>query len=542
MSTRTGHIDTFARDRLPAREHWPELPFDLPELQYPGRLNCAAALLDDAISEGHGERIALYGASENVTYSALLDRVNRIANLLVHDFGLIPGNRVLLRGANSPMLAALWLAVMKAGGIAVTTMPMLRAGELAKVAAKAEVELALCHAGLVADLHAAAKATGYLGRIVTYGNGDLESRIERAAPQFETVPTASDDVCLLAFTSGTTGNPKATMHFHRDVMAIADIVGGRLLETRSDDIYLGSPPLGFTFGLGALLIFPLRFRAAAVLLEQLSPDALLAAIARFRATCLFTAPTMYRNLAPHVGEYDLTSLRKCVSAGGPLPKATSDLWHEKTGLRMIDGIGATEMLHIFISAKGDEIRAGATGKPLPGYTACILDDNGQPLAPGGIGRLAVKGPTGCRYLADERQTQYVVNGWNITGDQYRLDEEGYFWFVARTDDMIISSGYNISGVEVEAALMQHPAVRECAVVAAPDERRGQVVKAYVVLHAGFEPGAELAMRLQEFVKATIAPYKYPRLVQFIAELPRTPTGKVQHYLLRATFKPEFVGS
>lgn len=530
--TYTAHLDTFARDRLPAREQWPEFRFDLPELQYPQRLNCATVLLDDAIAEGHGQRIALYGTREQVTYAALQERVNRIANVLVQQLGLVPGNRVLLRGANDPTLAALWLAVMKTGAIAVTTMPMLRAGELAKVATKAQVEFAFCDAALVEELQAAAKVTGRLNRIVTYGNGDLESRLDQVSAEFSAAPTASDDVCLLAFTSGTTGNPKATMHFHRDVLAMADVVGRHLLETQPEDIHIGSPPLGFTFGLGALLVFPLRFRAATVLIEQVTPDALLAAIARFRATCLFTAPTMYRALSARLVDHDLSSLCKCVSAGEALPKATSDLWHEKTGIRLIDGIGATEMIHIFIGSKGADIRPGATGKPLPGYTACILDADNRPLGPGNIGRLAVKGPTGCRYLADDRQANYVVDGWNITGDQYRLDQDGYFWFVARADDMIISSGYNISAVEVEGALMQHTAVRECAVVASPDADRGQIVKAFVVLHSDLTASSDLAAQLQNFVKSTIAPYKYPRVVEFVAELPKTQTGKVQRYVLR----------
>jgi len=530
--TYTAHLDTFARDRLPAREQWPEFRFDLPELQYPQRLNCATVLLDDAIAEGHGQRIALYGTREQVTYAALQERVNRIANVLVQQLGLVPGNRVLLRGANNPTLAALWLAVMKTGAIAVTTMPMLRAGELAKVATKAQVEFAFCDAALVEELQAAAKVTGRLNRIVTYGDGDLESRLAQVSAEFSAAPTASDDVCLLAFTSGTTGNPKATMHFHRDVLAMADVVGRHLLETQPEDIHIGSPPLGFTFGLGALLVFPLRFRAATVLIEQVTPDALLAAIARFRANCLFTAPTMYRALAARLADHDLSSLRKCVSAGEALPKATSELWHEKTGIRLIDGIGATEMIHIFIGSKGADIRPGATGKPLPGYTACILDADNRPLGPGNIGRLAVKGPTGCRYLADDRQTNYVIDGWNITGDQYRLDEDGYFWFVARADDMIISSGYNISAVEVEGALMQHAAVRECAVVASPDVDRGQIVKAFVVLNPDLTASSDLAAQLQNFVKSTIAPYKYPRVVEFVLELPKTQTGKVQRYVLR----------
>jgi len=532
MSAYTAHVDTFARDRLPPRHQWPELRFDLPELEYPEVVNCASVLLDDAVTQGHGSRPALTGNSERLTYAELQERVNRLANVLVNQLGIVPGNRVLLRGFNSPMLGALWLAVIKAGGIVVTTMPMLRAAELSRIVEKAEIDHAICEASLIEELRTTANATGRVRRIVTYGNGELEGLMAREPATFTAVPTSLEDVCLLAFTSGTTGVPKATMHFHRDVLVMADIVGGHLLETSPDDVYAGSPPLGFTFGLGALLVFPLRFRASAVLIEQPSPDALLTAVSKHKVTCLFTAPTMYRTLAAKTTQYDLSSLKKCVSAGEVLPKATSDLWFERTGIRLIDGIGATEMIHIFISAKGDAIRPGATGKPLPGYTACVLDEENRPLPPGSIGRLAVRGPTGCRYLADDRQQQYVIDGWNVTGDLYRVDEDGYFWFVARADDMIISAGYNISGIEVENALVQHPGVRECAVVASPDATRGQVAKAFVVLNPGFTPGAELATELQEFVKSTIAPYKYPRLVEFIAELPRTATGKVQRNVLR----------
>ncbi|HRX89707.1 MAG TPA: AMP-binding protein, partial [Steroidobacteraceae bacterium] len=357
-------------------------------------------------------------------------------------------------------------------------------------------------------------------------------QIEQQTGVFENVATARDDVCLLAFTSGTTGNPKATMHFHRDVLVMADVVGRHLLDTSQDDIYVGSPPLGFTFGLGALLVFPMRYRGAAVLIERPSPTALLEAVQKFKATCMFTAPTMYRNLSAMVGQYDIGSLRRAVSAGEPLPKATSDAWYAATGMRLIDGIGATEMIHIFISAKPDVVRPGATGKPLPGYEAVVLDEAGHVLPPGVSGRLAVRGPTGCRYLADSRQREYVVDGWNVTGDRYRVDEDGYFWFEARADDMIVSAGYNIAGPEVESALVGHKAVREVAVVGAPDAERGQIVKAFIVLASGFEPTAALAKELQDFVKATIAPYKYPRAIEFLPQLPKTQTGKVQRYVLR----------
>jgi 2-aminobenzoate-CoA ligase len=527
----TAHVDTFARDRLPPREQWPVFRFELPELQYPERLNCARVLLDDAVSEGHAERMAIHSDRGSLTYARLLEHANRIANVLVHDMGVVPGNRVLLRGANSPMLAAAWFAVLKAGAIAVTTMPMLRAKELAQIANKACIDHALCDHQLVAEVAAASAVTGRLRRTHTWG-GELEARMSAHSAEFASVETARDDVCLLAFTSGTTGEPKATMHFHRDVLAMADVVGRHLLETKREDVYVGSPPLGFTFGLGALLVFPLRFRGSAVMVEQPSPERLLEAIQRYRATCLFTAPTMYRVLASMARQFDIASLRRCVSAGETLPKAVSDSWFEVTGLRLIDGIGATEMIHIFISAKGDEIRPGATGKPLPGYEAVVLDERGAPLPPGQPGRLAVRGPTGCRYLDDPRQRDYVVDGWNVTGDRYVVDEEGYFWFQARADDMIISAGYNIAGPEVESALLSHPAVREVAVVAAPDAERGQIAKAFVVPSPEVTADESLVAALQAHVKATIAPYKYPRAIEFVAELPKTQTGKVQRYLLR----------
>lgn len=533
MSTYTAHVDLFARARLPPPELCPEFLFELPELHYPERLNCGVALLDEAVAEGHGSRIALYSDSGNWTYAELLERTNQIANVLVADLGVVPGNRVLLRSANNPMLVACWLAVMKAGAVAVTTMPMLRAKELAVMAERAQIDYAICDARLAEELRLAAQAGGRMGRIVTFGNAELERLMSRHPVTFDNVATAQDDVCLLAFTSGTTGIPKATMHFHRDVLAMRDIVGRRLLELRNDDVCVGSPPLGFTFGLGALLVFPLGCRAAVALVEQPAPENLLAAVQKFRATTLFTAATAYRNMAALAPSYDLSSLRRCISAGETLPKATSDAWHAATGIRIIDGIGATEMIHIFISATGEQIRPGATGKPLPGYRACVLDDHDRPLPRGHAGRLAVKGPTGCRYLDDDRQRSYVRDGWNVTGDIYFVDEDGYFWFQARADDMIVSAGYNIAGPEVEAALLTHPAVKECACVGAPDAERGQIVKAFVVLNEGHAPGAPLVKQLQDFVKQAIAPYKYPRAIEFLQVLPKTPTGKVQRHALRA---------
>jgi len=411
-------------------------------------------------------------------------------------------------------------------------MPMLRAGELAKIATKGAIRFALCDHRLMEDLEAAAALSGHLDVRVAFGNGDLETRMSAHAPDFAACDTALEDVALLAFTSGTTGQPKATVHFHRDVIASADVVGRHLLNTSIGDRYIGSPPLGFTFGLGALLVFPLRFRAATIMVEAPQPNNLLTAIQKHRATCLFTAPFAYRGLISQLSQFDISSLKRCVSAGEALPPATWDAWLRATGLKIIDGIGATEMMHIFISASGDGIRPGSTGKALPGYEACILDEAGQRLPLGSVGGLAVKGPTGCRYLDDPRQHEYVQNGWNLTGDLYRQDEDGYFWFHARADDMIISAGYNISGPEVEAALAAHPAVRECAITAAPDEERGQIVKAFVVLNSHYIAGPELAKALQDFVKTRIAPYKYPRAVEFLQMLPRTPSGKLQRFALR----------
>ena len=523
-------MDTFAKDRLPPRDQWPRLHFDLPELRYPDRLNCATVLLDDAVAEGHGDRPAILTDAGPITYRELLARANRMANVLV-SAGIGPGNRVLLRGYNSPELYAAWLAVMKAGAIAVTTMPMLRAPELSAIIGKAKPGFALTDHRLLAELSAVAGAGG-VDTVITWGNGDLEARLASASDHFHNVDTAADDVCLLAFTSGTTGQPKACAHFQRDVLAMADVVGRHLLETSPGDVYAGSPPLGFTFGLGALLVFPLRFRAATVPIEAPTPAAVLAAIERHGVTCLFTAPIAYRAIAGDLAGRNLVSLKRCVSAGEFLPKAVSDLWFEKTGIRIIDGIGATEMIHIFIAASGDEIRPGSTGKPLPGYRACVLDDDGRELPRGSTGRLAVTGPTGCRYLDDARQLDYVQGGWNVTGDLYRVDENGYFWFVSRADDLIVSAGYNIAGPEVEWALLAHPAVRECAVIGAADAERGTVVKACIVLAPGRAGDIALVKELQDFVKQRIAPYKYPRIIEFLDVLPKTATGKLQRKALR----------
>jgi 2-aminobenzoate-CoA ligase len=528
----SAHVDTFTRDNLPPRAGWPEFLFTLPELHYPSSINCAAELVDRHVSAGAGSRRCLVADTETWTYADLLARSNQVARVLVEEMGVVPGNRVLLRGPNNPWLVAIWFGVLKAGGVAVTTMPLLRAGELRTVADIAEVKVAVCDHRFVADLEAAA-----IPRLTTvlYGGesaDDLTKLAGRKAKVFDNVTTAAEDVCLLAFTSGTTGKPKATMHFHRDILAIADTFSRHVLRPSADDLFAGSPPLAFTFGLGQSVVFPLRAGAATFLIEQPSPTGMLEAVERHRITVLATAPTAYRAMIPHVDAAELTSLRACVSAGETLPTATWDAFHEATGIRLIDGIGSTELLHIFISAAGDEIRPGSTGRAVPGYVAEVQDPEGKPVPDGELGRLAVKGPTGCRYLRGDRQATYVQNGWNITGDVYVRDPDGYFHYQARADDMIISAGYNIAGPEVEEALLRHPDVAEAAVIGVPDEDRGMIVKAVVVLHPGAALGPEPAKTLQDFVKSQIAPYKYPRAIEFANVLPRTATGKLQRFRLR----------
>jgi 2-aminobenzoate-CoA ligase len=527
----SAHTDTFCRDNLPPRDLWPELRFDLPELRYPDRLNCAQALLDVTIARYGADRPALRTPTETWTYGDLLRHANQAARVLTEDFGLVPGNRVLLRGPNNPWLIAAWFAVLKAGGVAVTTMALLRAGEIAALADITQPYLAICDHRFADELAAADLGIP----AVLYGGGsadDLVSRCEGKSLMFEAVATAADDVALLAPTSGTTGRPKATMHFHRDVLAIQDTFGGHVLGASPDDVFLGTPPVGFTFGLGGLVVFPFSIGACTLLLERASPDELADAVADHGVTALFTAPTMYRALLATGKTEALTGMRRCVSAGEHLPRAVWEDFHDATAVRIIDGIGATEMLHIFISATGQRIRPGSTGLVVPGYEAAVLGEDGKPVPDGEAGRLAVKGPTGCRYLADERQRSYVLDGWNLTGDTYLRDADGYYWYQARSDDMIITAGYNIAGPEVEQALLGHPDVAETGVVAAPDPGRGTIVKAYVVLRNGVEAGPDKAAELQAFAKQTIAPYKYPREIEFVAALPRTATGKVQRYRLR----------
>ena len=538
----SGHVDTFCRDRLPPRVLWPEMRYDRAAgLAYSPRLNCATELLDAMVAKGHGDDPLFHFPGGVWTYGELLERSNRIANVLVTDLGLVPGGRVLLRGPNNPMMVACWFAVLKAGGVVVCTMPLLRPREICYTADRAAISLALTDVRLEGDCRAGMERTGTgavrpNARVVCFNSDaadSLESLMRRRPATFRNVDTAADDVALIAFTSGTTGKGKGTMHFHRDVLAICDCFPPHILEPGPDDIFCGSPPLAFTFGLGGLVLFPMRIGASAVLLEQATPPHLLQGIRDFGATISFTAPTAYRAMLPLLGVEGVPTLRKCVSAGETLPASTFEAWEHATGIRIIDGIGSTEMLHIFISARPGEMRAGATGKPVPGYDARVVDEDGHDVAQGAIGRLAVRGPTGCRYLDDvERQRAYVQNGWNITGDSYVIDADGYFVYQARTDDMIISSGHNIAGPEVESVILEHPAVAECGVVGVPDEERGQVVKAFVVLREGHEPGPAMAKALQDHVKREIAPHKYPRQVEFVAALPRTATGKLQRFVLR----------
>ena len=536
----SAHHDNFAADHLPKEVLWPEFDFSgVPELgRIPDRLNAATALLDDNIA-AFGSRPAVHLGKTSWTYAKLLARANQIARVLVEDCCFIAGQRVLLRAPNTPMMVAAWFAVLKAGGVSVATMPLLRARELVYIVEKAEITHALCDIGLADEMEAARAETDSLTHLLYFsaaGSGDGAATLETAAADkatdFPNLDTAADDVALIAFTSGTTGAPKGTMHFHRDIIASAECFPRYTGTLRPDDIVTGTPPLAFTFGLGGLLVFPMRFGASTRFLENPAPDAVLQAIQDHKITQIYTAPTAYRVLADLAGKFDISSLRQGISAGETLPRATWEAFHEATGIRLIDGLGSTELFHIFVSAPPDDMRGGYTGVAIPGYQARVVDDDGNEAAPGTPGQLAVRGPTGCRYLDDEeRQQIYVRDGWNYPGDVYEMSEDRYFRYVARADDMIISSGYNISGPEVEAVLLEHPTVAECAVVAAPDAERTNIVKAFVVLRDGAS-GAETAKDLQEFVRTKIAPYKYPRAIEFVDDLPKTQTGKLQRYRLR----------
>ncbi|WOH64734.1 AMP-binding protein [Bradyrhizobium sp. BWA-3-5] len=534
----SGHVDDFARRNLPPSEQWPDLLLDRPEFQYPEYLNAAVELTDRIVEKGWGDRIALIGNGRQRTYKELADWSNRLAHALVENYGVKPGNRVLIRSGNNPALVAAWLAATKAGAVVVNTMPMLRAGELGKIIDKAEIALALTDSRIADELVACAKTSRFLKQVVNFdGTSNHDAELDRVAlnkpVKFAAVKTGRDDVALLGFTSGTTGEPKATMHFHRDLMIIADGYANEVLNVTEDDVFVGSPPLAFTFGLGGLAIFPLRFGATATLLENASPPEMIKIIETYKATICFTSPTAYRAMMAAMDNgADLSSLRIAVSAGETLPAPVFESWTKKTGKTILDGIGSTELLHIFITNRVGDAVAGATGRPVAGYEAKIVGDDMSELPDGIAGKLAVRGPTGCRYLADARQSNYVREGWNLTGDTFVRDATGRLSFVARSDDMIVSSGYNIAGPEVEAALLSHPAVAECGVVGAPDEARGMIVKAYVVLAGGALGDAALTQALQDHVKQTIAPYKYPRAIEYVAQLPKTETGKLRRYALR----------
>ncbi|WP_429809558.1 AMP-binding protein [Ensifer sp. B1-9] len=533
----TSHVDTFTRDHLPPPEEWPE--FLLEGFDYPDHLNAAVELTDAMVAKGFGDHTALIGNGRHRTYKELSDWTNRLAHALVENYGVKPGHRVLIRSANNPAMVACWLAATKVGAVVVNTMPMLRAGELTKIVDKAEIGLALCDTRLMDEMIACAKDSRFLKQVIGFdGTANHDAELDRIALDksvvFEAVHTGRDDVALLGFTSGTTGVPKATMHFHRDLLAIADGYAREVLGVTPDDIFVGSPPLAFTFGLGGLAIFPLRFGAAATLLEHATPANMVEIIEKYRATISFTAPTAYRAMMKAMDDgADLSSLRVAISAGETLPGPVFEEWTAKTGKPILDGIGATEMLHIFISNRFEDRKAASTGKPVGGYEARIVDDEMREVPRGTIGKLAVRGPTGCRYMSDARQRDYVRDGWNLTGDAFYQDEDGFFHFAARSDDMIITAGYNIAGPEVEAALISHPEVAECAVVGAPDAERGQIVEAYVVLVSGVPADDATIKRLQDHVKATIAPYKYPRSVKFLDSLPKTATGKIQRFRLRS---------
>ena len=532
----SGYRDTFARDNLPPFDEWPEIR--LGGFDYPEWLNVGVELTDRMVERGFGDHTALIGNGRRRTYKELADWSNRIAHALIEDYGVRPGNRVLIRSANNPAMVACWLGATKAGAVVVNTMPMLRAGELSKIVDKAEISHALCDTRLMEELVLCAKGSDFLRTVVGFdGTANHDAELDRVAlnkpVRFEAVRTGRDDVALLGFTSGTTGSPKATMHFHRDLLIIADGYAREVLGVTPEDVFVGSPPLAFTFGLGGLAVFPLRFGAAAALLENASPPNLIDIIETYRATVCFTAPTAYRVMLKAMAEgADLSSLRAAVSAGETLPAPVYEEWIARTGKPMLDGIGATEMLHIFITNRFGDSHPGCTGRPVAGYEAKVVDEAMAEVPRGEVGRLAVRGPTGCRYLSDPRQRDYVKAGWNITGDAFWQDEEGRFHFAARNDDMIVSAGYNIAGPDVEAALLAHPDVLECAVIGAPDEERGQIVEAHVVLREGVAASEVMALKLQEHVKKTIAPYKYPRRVVFTAALPKTATGKIQRFRLR----------
>jgi 2-aminobenzoate-CoA ligase len=533
----SAQVDRFVHDRLPPKEQWPRLRYDRPELQFPAQLNVVEELLDKAAQKGWGARPLLRSSKIVLTYDEVRDRVDRICRVLAEDLGLVPGNRVLLRGGNSIGLALAWLAVVKAGMVAVATMPLLRARELGDIIDKAQPTVALCDVKLLEELELARKDRPVLAQVVPFNAptepGSLAMRSAQKEGGVAACPTSADDIAMMAFTSGTTGKPKAAVHTHRDILAACEAWPRHVLRATSEDIIVGSPPLAFTFGLGGLLVFPMWAGASVYFPDApYTPETMVRTIREIGATICYTAPTFYRAMAPFAKEHGVGALRISVSAGEGLPDATRQLWKQASGIEITDGIGATEMFHIFISSPPEAVKRGAIGKVVPGYEAKVVDDDGHEVPRGTIGKLAVIGPTGCKYLQDERQRNYVKDGWNHPGDAFTQDDDGYFFYQARADDMIISAGYNIGGPEVEDALLRHPAVAECGVIGKPDEERGMIVKAFVVLKPGHEADAAMVKTLQDHVKASIAPYKYPREIEFVQALPRTETGKLQRFKLR----------
>lgn len=539
MEVEEKYIDQFVPQHMPPRDQWPDF---INEIEVGGDYNAAAELVDRAVEEGHGDRVAIYSPSGNWTYRELLEKSNQIAHVLVDDLGLVPGNRVILRSLNNPMLAACWLAVLKAGGVVITTIAMLRGKEIATIAEQSQAHIALCDSRLKEDLQSAFELTDQLEQAVYFNDSaaeeGLESRMQQKPVTFDNLLCDGSDIAMIAFTSGTTGKPKGALHSHHAIIAVCETFSRQVLKPNADDIFIGTPSLAFVYGLGGLLLFPLHARAGVVLLEDVRVDSLLAAMGEYRATVFFTAPTVYKVLLDNCDDHRLADLRICASAGEALPAFVSQTWLDKTGVRISDGIGATEMLHVFLSVQGEDDPVGSLGKAIPGYEIRVLDDNGKDAPAGEIGYLAVRGPTGCRYLNDSRQAKYVVDGWNITGDTAKMDEQGYVWYQARNDGIIVSSGYNIVSPEVEGVVSQHPAVAECGVVGVPDPDRGNIVRAYVVLKEDYQANEDLVKEIQDFAKQNAAPYKYPRSIKFIDALPRTATGKIQHFVLRELAKEE----
>lgn len=537
----SAHVDQFARNMLPAKEYWPVFDYSGKNLtRYPDYINAAEVIIDAAIADGFGDKPAYYFEGETWCYRYLQDRAERIARVLVGDYGLVPGNRVLLRSGNNPMLVACWLAVLKAGGICVMTVPMLKSEEISFILNRVEIRFALCEESLAEDLETARQSSPSLEQIAYFtpmGSGQskaaaLDRAVEMKPAGFANVATAADDIALISFTSGTTGKPKATAHFHRDILAIGDCFP-RVYTVNTEDIICGSPTMAFTYGLAVLLIYPLRYRATVALVPRPTPENILHAIEQHRVTSLYCVPTSYNQLLGEINKFDISSLRKCASSGENLQIPLWERWHEQTGIRLINGFGTTEMICTFLSESMSVDRIGSAGRAVPGYTAELIDNEGRLMPPNSRGTLAVRGPTGCRYLDDlDQQKSFVQYGWNVTSDVFEKDRDGYFWFVDRADDMIISSGYNISPQEVERALSEHPLIRECAVVGVGDSARGKLVRACVVLNEPGRATQETVTALQEFVKNRIAPYKYPRDIRFYDELPKTYTGKIQRQRLR----------